>query len=58
MVHFRLDATTVDSGDTAANAVGRFNQRASVRMGATVQIAVATENVHFFDHDTRKAIWD
>ena len=68
MVHFRLDATTVDSGDpdavedgggdTAANAVGRFNPRASVRMGATAHIAVATENVHFFDHDTRKAIWD
>lgn len=43
MVHFRLDATTVDSGDpdaveeaggdTAANAVGRFNPRSTVRMG-------------------------
>jgi len=67
MVHFRLDAITVDSGDpdavedgggdAAANAVGRFNPRASVRMGATAQISVATENVHFFDCDTRKAIW-
>jgi multiple sugar transport system ATP-binding protein len=68
MVHFRLDATTVDSGDpdaveeaggeSAANAVGRFNPRSTVRMGETAQIAVATENAHFFDHDTRQAIWD
>ncbi len=67
MVHFRVDATTVDSGDpdaveeaggdTAANAVGRFNPRSSVRMGQTAQIAVATENAHFFDIDTRLAIW-
>jgi multiple sugar transport system ATP-binding protein len=68
MVHFRLDATTVDSGDpdaveeaggdTAANAVGRFNPRSRVRMGDTANIAVATENAHFFDIDTRQAIWD
>jgi multiple sugar transport system ATP-binding protein len=68
MVHFRLDATTVDSGDpdavedaggeAAANAVGRFNPRSSVRMGQTAQIAVATENAHFFDQSTREAIWD
>lgn len=68
MVHFRLDAPTVDSGDpdavedaggeSAANAVGRFNPRSTVRMGDTAQITVATENAHFFDHDTREAIWD
>ncbi len=68
MVHFRLDAKTVDSGDpdaaeestseTAANAVGRFNPRSKARMGENVDIAVAIENVHFFDADTRKAIWD
>ncbi len=67
MVHFRLDASRVDSGDpdaveeagggSAANAVGRFNPRSSVRMGDTAQIVVATENAHFFDHDTRQAIW-
>ena len=67
MVHFKLDATRVDSGDpdaveeaggdTAANAVGRFNPRSAVRMGETAQIAVATENVHFFDIDSRTAIW-
>lgn len=67
MVHFRLDAKTVDSGDpdaaeessssTAANAVGRFHPRSRARMGDTIDIAVAIENVHFFDNDTRQAIW-
>jgi multiple sugar transport system ATP-binding protein len=66
MVHFRLDATTVDSGDpdaveestseNAANAVGRFHPRSGARMGQQIEIAVATENVHFFDHATHKAI--
>ncbi len=68
MVHFRLDASTVDSGDpdaveeaggeNASNAVGRFNPRSTVRMGQTAQIAVAVENAHFFDPDTRTSIWD
>jgi multiple sugar transport system ATP-binding protein len=68
MVHFRLDATTVDSGDPdavaeaggegTANAVGRFNPRSRVRPGETAPISVATENLHFFDTTTRRAIWD
>lgn len=67
MVHFRLDATTVDSGDpdaaqestseTAANAVGRFSPRSRARIGDAIEIAVASENVHFFDADTHEAIW-
>ena len=67
MVHFRLDAKRVDSGDpdaaeestseTAANAVGRFHPRSSARMGNAIEVAVASENVHFFDADTRLAIW-
>ena len=67
MVHFRLDAKTVDSGDpdaveestsgNAANAVGRFNPRSRARIGENIDIAVAIENVHFFDAETRKAIW-
>ncbi len=67
MVHFRLDAKTVDSGDpdaieestseTAANAVGRFNPRSRARIGDVVDVAVSIENVHFFDADTHKAIW-
>jgi multiple sugar transport system ATP-binding protein len=67
MVHFRLDAPTVDSGDPdaveekegmdVANAVGRFNPRSQVRMRDTIDIAVSTENMHFFDATTRQAIW-
>jgi multiple sugar transport system ATP-binding protein len=66
MVHFRLDAPTVDSGDPdaveekagtgTANAVGRFSPRSRVRMGETVEIAVSTENLHFFDAATHQAI--
>ncbi len=67
MVHFSIDAKVVDSGDPdapaergiegAANAVGRFNPRSRVRMGETAEIAVDTEQMHFFDPETRLAIW-
>lgn len=65
MVHFSLDAPTVDSGDpdavedtgVSANTVGRFHPRSQVRIGDTADIAVSTENMHFFDRDTRNAIW-
>jgi multiple sugar transport system ATP-binding protein len=68
MVHLRLNASTVDSGDPdaveetggegSANAVGRFNPRSQVRPGQTADVAVASENLHFFDIETRDAIWD
>jgi len=66
MVHFDIDAPRVDSGDPdaveeaegATNAVGRFNPRSRVRMRQSVEIAVDTENIHFFDQDTREAIRD
>ncbi|MDA2944154.1 MAG: sn-glycerol-3-phosphate ABC transporter ATP-binding protein UgpC [Actinomycetota bacterium] len=67
MVHFSIDAPTVDSGDPdapetqpvdgQANAVGRFNPRSRVRSGDTATIAVSTENLHFFDAESRLAIW-
>jgi multiple sugar transport system ATP-binding protein len=63
MVHFTIDAPTVDSGDPdapdvtpvegQANVVGRFNPRSRVRPRQTVEIAVTTENLHFFDPQTR-----
>ena len=66
MVHFRIDAPTVDSGDPdaveekasaeGANAVGRFNPRSTARMGQEIEIAISTENMHFFDPDTRETI--
>ncbi len=66
MVHFNVDARTVDSGDpdaveeaeSSANAVGRFSPRSGVRMRGEVTVAVATERMHFFDPETHLAIWD
>jgi multiple sugar transport system ATP-binding protein len=67
MVHFRIDAPTVDSGDPdavedkggahAANAVGRFSPRSTARMGERIEVAVSSDNLHFFDPQTRQAIW-
>lgn len=67
MVHFDLDVGRVDAGDpdavdsavahAASNAVGRFHPRSQVRFGEVVDIAVSIENLHFFDRDTRLAIW-
>ncbi|MGA9276533.1 ABC transporter ATP-binding protein [Ilumatobacter sp.] len=65
MVHFDIDARTVDSGDpdaveesdSGSNAVGRFNPRSRVRMREDVTIAVATDNMHFFDPETHLSIW-
>ena len=66
MVHFDINARPVDSGDpdaveeseSSSNAVGRFNPRSKVQMREDVTVAVATENMHFFDPETRVAIWD
>ena len=68
MVHFSIDARTVDSGDPdapeeavgelQANAVGRFNPRSTAKIHDTIDIAVGTENLHFFDPETRLAIWE
>ena len=64
MVHFNIDARRVDSGDPdaveeaegAANSVGRFNPRSRARMREQISIAVATENMHFFDFADHQAI--
>jgi multiple sugar transport system ATP-binding protein len=66
MVHFVLDAKTVNSGDPdapeqelgegIANAVGRFDPRSRVRPDEQIEIAVSTENLHFFDAQTRERI--
>jgi multiple sugar transport system ATP-binding protein len=65
MVHFTVDASRVDSGDpdavdeagASANSVGRFHPRSRVRSGDTADVAVSIENLHFFDVETRLAIW-
>ncbi|BAN01334.1 ABC transporter ATP-binding protein [Ilumatobacter coccineus] len=64
MVHFNIDARTVDSGDPdageeqegAANTVGRFHPRSTARMRQPVTVAVNTENMHFFDFADQQAI--
>jgi multiple sugar transport system ATP-binding protein len=66
MAHFHVDAPTVDSGDPdaveekggvgQANAVGRFSPRSTARMGDEIEIAISTENMHFFDPATRQTI--
>ncbi len=66
MAHFHVDAPKIESGDPDAieekagsghaNAVGRFNPRSHARMGQEIEIAISTENMHFFDHDTRQSI--
>jgi multiple sugar transport system ATP-binding protein len=66
MAHFNVDAPTVDSGDPdaveekagrgQANAVGRFSPRSTARMGDEIEIAISTENMHFFDPATRQTI--
>ena len=68
MVHFALDAARVESGDPdeaketavtgTTNAVGRFHPRSRVRIGENIEVAVAVENLHFFDDETHRAIWD
>jgi multiple sugar transport system ATP-binding protein len=69
MVHFGVDARRVDSGDPDAleqativdevsTAVGRFGPRSRARIGEITEIAVQTENLHFFDPTTRLAIWE
>jgi multiple sugar transport system ATP-binding protein len=66
VAHFALDAKTIDSGDPDApeapprdghaNAVGRFQPRSRVREGELAEIAVTTENLHFFDPATRTTL--
>jgi multiple sugar transport system ATP-binding protein len=53
-----------DSGDTVpgeanrATVVARFSARSHVKVGDRVDIAVTTEQIHFFDATTGAAVWD
>ena len=65
MVHFVIDAPTVDAGDPDAvkeigdehASVGRFDPRSPVRTGDIVEAAVTLENLHFFDPETHQSVW-
>lgn len=64
MVHLRLNAIHVDSGDPdavadlsgLANAVARFGPSSEVRAGASVEVAVDCAKLHFFDPETHIVI--
>jgi multiple sugar transport system ATP-binding protein len=50
-------AFAIPEGDGILPVVARFGPRSVVRDGETVDMAVDTDRLHFFDLDTRSAIW-
>ncbi len=64
VVHLRLDATPVDSGDPdavedlggQANAVARFEPASAVHATSRIDVAVDCAKLHFFDPETHLAI--
>ena len=64
VVHFGFDAQRVDPGDPDAveevgetSSVARFDRRSRCRVGDRSEIAVAVENLHFFDPISRTSVW-
>jgi multiple sugar transport system ATP-binding protein len=47
----------IPAGDGVMPLVARFGPRSRVRDDETVQVAVETDRLHFFDLETRAAIW-
>ncbi len=66
LMHFALEATTVDSGDPDAldelgddyesRCTARFSAATRARPGDRIKVNVATQHLHFFDRSTRRAI--
>ena len=66
MVHFNIDAKAAATGDPDAveevgtgegsSCVARFNPRSRVRPAETIEVAVDTARIHFFDHETGLAL--
>jgi multiple sugar transport system ATP-binding protein len=52
------DLTSLQMGDARAEGVARISPRSDFRAGSRVTMVVRTEQLHFFDPDTGKAIWD
>ena len=65
MVHLVIDAPWIDAGDPDAasdigherTAVARFSPKSSVRADDNARVAIAAEELHFFDPQTRKSLW-
>ncbi len=64
VVHLKLDAVSVDSGDPdavedlsgAANTVARFEAPSTAKTGERIALAIDPAKLHFFDIDTHRAI--
>jgi hypothetical protein len=66
VVHFRIDANAVSSGDPdaqhpdvgndAANGVARFSSHSRVGVDTAIEIAVDTDNLHLFEFETHNRI--
>ena len=51
------DAEALETADGKSVYVGRFSPRSMVKLGETVEIAVDTVRMHFFDAESGLAIW-
>lgn len=66
LMHFKLDAPAVDSGDPDAldelgdsgtsRVTARFTPKTQARVGDEIEITVAVESLHFFDKATHLAL--
>jgi multiple sugar transport system ATP-binding protein len=54
----RPPGSGVASGEAGAVVVGRFGPRSRVHVGDTVEVAVDTRSLHFFDPETSLGIYD
>ena len=64
IVHLNIEAVRIDSGDPdavedlsgAANAVAKFEAVSTIQPGASINLAIDTAKLHFFDPQTHLAI--
>lgn len=64
IVHLKIDARTVDSGDPdgiedlkdTSNAIARLDSRSTVQTTETIQVVIDNTKLHFFDPATHAAI--
>ena len=52
------DLPTLQMGEAKADGVARISPRSDFRAGSRVTFSVRTNQLHFFDPDTGRAIWD
>jgi multiple sugar transport system ATP-binding protein len=53
----RAPGTGIASGSGGAVIVGRFGPRSRVKVGETIDVAVDTRSLHFFDPETSLGIY-